>query len=46
MGNREVKLKIELGDYKFECRGAEDKMITLAISNLNNYTKAVNSSSY
>ena len=44
MGNREVKLKLEVGDYKFECRGSVDKMVELAIQHLNSYKKTVNES--
>ena len=42
MGNKEVKLKIEVGDYKFECKGVLDAMVDLAIQNLQNYKKTCN----
>jgi len=32
MGDQ-VKLKIELGDYKFECKGSVETMIELAVWN-------------
>ena len=43
MGNKEVRFKIEIGDYKNECKGSVDSMIDLAISNLQNYKKVVGS---
>ena len=42
MGNKEVKYKLEIGDYKNECKGPVDSMIDLAIDNLRNYKKVVN----
>jgi hypothetical protein len=44
VGDREVKLKLEVGDYKFECRGSVDKMVELAIQHLNSYKKTMNES--
>jgi hypothetical protein len=44
VGDRQVKLKLEVGDYKFECRGLTDKMVELAIQHLNSYKKTVNES--
>ena len=41
MGNNEVKLKIEIGDYKFECRGEEGTLVDLAIKQLQNYKSAL-----
>lgn len=41
MGDKEVKLKLEVGDYKFECRGNEEKMVDLAITHLNSYKKSM-----
>jgi len=46
MGDKETKLKLEIGDYKFECRGEEKAMIELAVQNLQNYKKAIDKSSY
>jgi len=39
MGNREVKMKIEIGDYKFECRGDEQTLVELAVEQLQIYKK-------
>ena len=41
MGKDNVKMKVEIGDYKCERRGEEMVMINLAIQNLQNLKKAV-----
>lgn len=42
----EEKIKIEVGDFKYECRGELEKIVDAGIEALKNYKKVADVASY